>query len=274
MHEKLLLANRYVQDFKTAWERVGQVEAEQGFLHIPQGGVAARPAGQHERRYNLAEGLKEVQVLIPDREGDKPPDRDIVLKPRGRGDDAIQYVCETHRSYDPLHYTLFFPEGSEDGWNLDMRLEAPMGGTTRDDDEVDEDDTVSQRYRDYYRGIEELHERGGRLGRLTARDFAAFHLHSRADERDTLLRGRRAFQEYLCMSYAKVKTVPLRPPFCACRLVPVRGFRLTSDPYTRRWRVKNCITLRRIKRNSVRSNTTNFRSGLTMPRRVAGLGGG
>ena len=221
LHEKMLLTNRYVQDFKTCWERAGEVEAEQGYLHIPEEGVAERPAGQHERRYNLAEGLKEVQVLIPDGEGDKPPDRDIVLKPRG-GNDDLRYIPETHRSYDPLHYTLFFPEGSEEGWNLGMFLNAARDELLNDLEEIEEDGTMSQRYRDYYLEMEEQRGRGERAHRLTPRDFTAFHLHSRDDERDTLLRGRRAFQEYLCMSYAKVILPPslpnsqCSPPFVFC----------------------------------------------------------
>ena len=185
LHEKMLLTNRYVQDFKTCWERAGEVEAEQGYLHIPEEGVAERPAGQHERRYNLAEGLKEVQVLIPDGEGDKPPDRDIVLKPRG-GNDDLQYIPETHRSYDPLHYTLFFPEGSEEGWNLGMFLNAARDELLNDLEEIEEDGTMSQRYRDYYLEMEEQRGRGERAHRLTPRDFTAFHLHSRDDERDTV----------------------------------------------------------------------------------------
>jgi hypothetical protein len=43
-----------------------------------------------------------------------------------------------------------------------------------------------------------------RRGHVSPRDFYAYHLHSREDERDTLLRGRRVYQEYLCMAMAKV----------------------------------------------------------------------
>lgn len=200
LHEKMLMCNSYVQDFKTAYELAERVEAERGEFRIGADGVAQRPSGEHQRRYNVAEGLREVQVLIPD-EGSDPPRRDIVLRPRGGNE--ISYVQETHRSYDPLHYTLFFPDGREDGWNLGMGLR--LGGGA-DDDGEDDDSTNSQRYRDYYNEVQA--QRAQRSGRqrvqLTARDFYAFHLHERADERTSLLRGGRAFQEYLCMAFAKV----------------------------------------------------------------------
>jgi hypothetical protein len=43
-----------------------------------------------------------------------------------------------------------------------------------------------------------------RRAHVSPRDFYAYDLHSREDERDTLLRGRRMYQEYLCMAMVKV----------------------------------------------------------------------
>ena len=45
---------------------------------------------------------------------------------------------------------------------------------------------------------------------MSARDFYGFHLHQRDTERDTLLRGCRLFQEYMCMALAKVENMRLK----------------------------------------------------------------
>jgi hypothetical protein len=159
-------------------------------------------------RYNLAEGCREIQVLIPDH-GGPPPSRDVLIRPR---DGHVQHdIAETHRSYDPLHYTLFFPEGHEDSWNLSMKLqETPLNTqTTFDDLEENNDEGLgSQRYRDFYRECDTTGTR-----QLTCRDYYAFYLHEREPSRrhrDTLLRGGRAFQEYCCMAYAKIESQRLR----------------------------------------------------------------
>ena len=196
--------NRYVQDFKTAYELSEQVEAARGFFHIHADGIAQRPIGEHERRYNLAEGLREVQILIPDNEGNKPPARDIILRPKGGNN--LQHVEESHKAYDALHYPLFFPEGSEDGWNLNMYLNANLEELQNGLQQLGHDFTTSQRYREFYNDVQASHSNRGRT-RLTPRDFYAFHLQQRNGERDTILRGCRAFQEYLVMAYAKVRTL-------------------------------------------------------------------
>ncbi len=201
LHEKLLLCNHYVRDFITAYRLSHQVNAQRGYFHIPAEGVAQRPMGEHERRYNRAEGLREVQILIPDGDGGKPPDRDIILQPMGGNEQT--FVKECHRAYDALHYTLFFPEGSEDGWNLNMHLNADLEELQSELDELRRDSTTSQRYRDVYNEIEKARQNRGRT-RLSPRDFYAFHLHQRDGERDTIFRGRRAFQEYIVMAFAKV----------------------------------------------------------------------
>lgn len=213
LHHRLILCNRYVRDFKTVYESARQleetgIEVQNGHFRINADGVQARPNGEHERRYNLAEGCREIQVLIPDH-GGPPPSRDVLIRHR---DGNVQHdIAETHRSYDPLHYTLFFPEGHEDSWNLSMKLqETPLNPhTTFDDLEENNDEGIgSQRYRDFYRECDTTGTR-----QLTCRDYYAFYLHEREPSRchrDTLLRGGRAFQEYCCMAYAKIESQRLR----------------------------------------------------------------
>ena len=261
LHDKLVLCNRYVQDFKTAYELSEQVEAEQGFFHIPADGVAQRPMGEHERRYNLAEGLRELQILIPDNEGNKPPPRDIVLRPKGGNN--LQPVEESHKAYDALHYPLFFPEGSEDGWNLNMYLNANWEEIQSELQDLGEDFTTSQRYREFYNDIRAAHlDRGRGRTRLTPRDFYAFHLQRRSGERDTILRGCRAFQEYLVMAYAKVR-------IAICLTNSYLSFSSTFFGPCRS-KAKGSSTFEVIKQIFVRSNMTSFKRGQIMLRRVVG----
>ena len=83
-------SNPYVQDFITAAEILAD-EVEHRRLVIS---AAARPAGEHQRRYNAAEGLREVAVLM----GDAPAQHDLVLRRRAvDGVAALQFIDETHR---------------------------------------------------------------------------------------------------------------------------------------------------------------------------------
>ena len=216
IHDKLMVCNRYVRDFKTVHETALQMEAagqevQHGHFRVNADGVQARPTGEHERRYNLAEGCKEIQVLMPDH-GGPPPNRDVLIRPRGGN--HLHDISETHRSYDPLHYTLLYPSGHEDSWNLNMKLQDPPNPAVDVEEEEEEEEEgddaaiTSQRYRAFYR---ECDTRGRK--QLSCRDYYAHYLHERepsTGHRDTLLRGCRAFQEYCCMAYAKIESQRLR----------------------------------------------------------------
>ncbi len=111
------------------WGGNGPRGSHRGVLHTCRRfGCTPR---EHERRYNISEGLKEVQVSIPDQE-QSLGSRDILLRPRALNNELYN-ICETHCSYDPLHYPLFFPTGYEDSWKLKMKL------MPRDAISVDED---------------------------------------------------------------------------------------------------------------------------------------
>ena len=215
IHERLEKCNRYVNDFKTAYEKARRgADFDDRKLVIR---ADAKPKDEHERRYNADTGMKEIAVLMSDDEFSK---RDIVLNPKGSDQDAV-YISETHRAYDSLHYTSLFPEG-EDSWNLNMKLrgedeEGEPWQDDFDDEALEEYDsqnddipyrTISQRQTDYYDRAAQ------RRGQVSCRDFYAFHLHDRPlhgdeagrqGERDTLFYGGRAFQEYLVMAYAKME---------------------------------------------------------------------
>ena len=136
--------------------------------------AAARPPGQHERRYNAAEGLREVAVLM----GDEPAQHDLVLRRRAvPGAAALHIIDECHKACDPLHFVLLFPLGTT-GWHLEMPQAVQPGRE--------------------------------RLRCITTLQFYAYRLQIRPTEDDSLLRGCRLFQEYLCMAYAKVEALRLR----------------------------------------------------------------
>ncbi|GBN89876.1 hypothetical protein AVEN_166372-1 [Araneus ventricosus] len=69
-----------------------------------------RPSSEHGRRFYFPE-CNEVAVLIAGEEHGK---KDIVIKTRGN---RLQFIDETHRSYDSLQYPLLFPY-VEDGYHF------------------------------------------------------------------------------------------------------------------------------------------------------------
>jgi len=79
-------------------------------------------ATSHSRRYNAPQKYvgklfgeqKYGEVLMADAE---THGRDLVVQLRGGG---LQYIHETHRSFDALHFVLLFPRG-EDGWTIGLR---------------------------------------------------------------------------------------------------------------------------------------------------------
>ena len=170
LQELLRRCNPWVQDFIMAAEILAQ-EVEQRRLVIS---ASARPAGQHERRYNVAEGLQEVAVLI----GDEPGPHDLVLRLRTeREAAALQVIDETHRACDPLHFVLLFPWGT-DGWHPTIQQ-------------------VPQPARQRQRTV-------------TALQYYAYRLQVRPAEDDSLHRACRLLQEFMCMAFAKVESLRLR----------------------------------------------------------------
>ena len=78
-----------------------------------------QPSTEHRGRYNLPSTNEEVAILMT---GDTSTRRSIVIQPRAQdGDNAdLHLISETHRSWDPLHYLLLFPYGT-DGFHLNIQ---------------------------------------------------------------------------------------------------------------------------------------------------------
>ena len=102
--------NAYVRSLKKAREILSE-HGEEYKLVID---ANERPTNAHPGRYN-APSCEEVAVLMANEK-------------YGRGHIVLQYlddrrldrISETHRSYDPLQYTVIFPK-REDGYSIDYR---------------------------------------------------------------------------------------------------------------------------------------------------------
>ncbi|XP_014779813.1 uncharacterized protein LOC106875985 [Octopus bimaculoides] len=106
LHELIHEINSYVRSFKYDLEIADSPE----FTLVIN--ADQRLSRQHAPRYN-EHSCNEVAVLI---RGEQHQDRDIVLH---RQDDALQRICETHRSYDALQYPLFHTHG-DDSFHLNI----------------------------------------------------------------------------------------------------------------------------------------------------------
>ena len=154
LQEWLRKCNPYVQDCIQVCEIPTEVENMQLVID-----PTVRRGQDHSGVYNQATGLKEVQVLM----ADSPPEKEhcIVIRKR-RENGSLQFISDIHRSFDSLYYLLLFPEG-EDSWYAGMQSSLS-----------NMQNTPSKQ--------------------LSVRDFYAYHLHQRNDERETLFRSSRLFQ--------------------------------------------------------------------------------
>ena len=152
IQEALHESNPFVRSFKTAME----IESPEVKLVLSE---KQKPRNEHSRRYNLPES-SEVAVVIP---GEDIGNLDIVVQKRSGG---LQRISTLHRFYDPLHYVIPFPYGTE-GWQ---------------------------------RGL--LSSKGKTLTQV---DFYSYRLQVREGEHNTLMRSRRLLQQYAVDQWAKVQ---------------------------------------------------------------------
>ena len=101
--------------------------------------------------------------------GEQPARQDVVLRPRAAADGRnLQRISECHRAYEPLHFVLLFPLGT-DGWHPQLQQQPPVR-------------------------------------KLTSLQYSAYRLQTREAEDDSLMRAGRLLQEYCCMAFARVET--------------------------------------------------------------------
>ena len=101
--------NPLVKEFKHVGELDDTILAEKKFVLTATG----RPAGSHERSYNLPVADEIALVSLNDPMGPQ----DIRVYPRApeEGEPKFQTVPYLNKNYDPLHYVLLFPCGDKDG---------------------------------------------------------------------------------------------------------------------------------------------------------------
>ena len=186
----LRACNRYVRDFQLACE-LPRAEVEQSKLIIHANPLRGANQGDHPGRYNRASGFKEVCVYMSENASATQP-RDIALRLRN-GDAAVQFMSETHRSCDPLHYPTLFPAG-DDGWHLHLLRHLPPSQRSH---------SASQ-FLDSEASASAESQR-----RVTAREYYAYRLQQRSTSSDILFRAQRLFQEFCCFSWVKTETTKL-----------------------------------------------------------------
>ena len=158
--------NPYVRDFIHAAELPEEDVGQQRLVISAD----ARPVEQHPRRYNRAEGFREVAVLMDE----QPVHQDIVLhrrEPRGRP--PLQTVNELNRAFEALHFVLLLPFGT-DTWHKGLPQAVANGR--------------------------------GNVPDVSMLQYYAHRLQHRPGIDDSLFRGGRLFQEWLCMAWARVET--------------------------------------------------------------------
>ncbi|GJZ92937.1 DNA helicase PIF1, ATP-dependent [Tanacetum coccineum] len=127
------------------------------------------------RQYN-APTVSEVAAIIIIDFGDAHPTRDIVIE---RKDTGPQRFSELHLSYMTLHYPLIFLYG-EDGFHENIPYHANAG------------------------------TRKTKRGYVTMKEYYSYIIHQRHDQGNTLLKGRRLFQQYLVDAYTAVEEQRLK----------------------------------------------------------------
>jgi hypothetical protein len=183
----LRACNPYVRDFKFACE-LPAAEVEQSRLIIHANPHRAANPGDHPGRYNRATGFKEVCVYMSDNAAASQA-RDIALRLRD-GNGAVQFLSETHRSCDALHYPTLFPAG-DNGWHLQpLRNVAQQQQRQRASQFVDNAASASSQA-----------DR-----RVSPREYYAYRLQQRSTSADILFQAQRLFQEFCCFSWVKTET--------------------------------------------------------------------
>jgi hypothetical protein len=150
--------NSYINSFKAAIEL--ESTCTDNISIVLHADKKLKPSNEHCRRYNLP-SQSEVAALLP---GDTHSNLDVIVQYRNG---ALQRISTLHRSYDPLHYTLLFPHGT-DGWYL---------GLKKSDNRT-----------------------------LTALDFYSYRLQVRKEDYNHIMKSRRLMQQYAVDQWAKIES--------------------------------------------------------------------
>ncbi|GFT98206.1 ATP-dependent DNA helicase [Nephila pilipes] len=84
------------------------------------------PAGEHIRRFNAPVGDNVAGIMVGDRTGAL----EIVIRRRNNN---LQFIADTHRSYDALQYQLIFWKG-QDGYSINIKQRDPVSDVEKGED--------------------------------------------------------------------------------------------------------------------------------------------
>ncbi|GFX56107.1 helitron_like_N domain-containing protein [Trichonephila clavipes] len=129
------------------------------------------PAGEHIRRFN-APVLDDVAGIMV---GDCTAAREIVIR---RRNNILQFIADTHRSYDALQYPLIFWKG-QDGYCINIKQRDPVSGAETNKN-------------------------------VSSKDYYAYRLMIRRGLDNVILRCRELCQQFMVDMYAKIESERLR----------------------------------------------------------------
>lgn len=114
--------NTYISSFLTVSEWIQQSGHNPEEISIELHETERPSGGQHPGRYHMPTA-PEVSILLPSREQMASSKASIVCSVRPQaneeGTEQLHIIRNHHRSYSPLAYPVFHPEGT-DGWHLDL----------------------------------------------------------------------------------------------------------------------------------------------------------
>ncbi|VVC42897.1 Helitron helicase-like domain, partial [Cinara cedri] len=129
------------------------------------------PAGEHIRRFNAPVVDDVAGIMVGDRTGA----REIVIRRRNNN---LQFIADTHRSYDALQYPLIFWKG-QDGYCINIKQRDPVSGAETNKN-------------------------------VSSKDYYAYRLMIRRGLDNVILRCRELCQQFMVNMYAKIEGERLR----------------------------------------------------------------
>ncbi|GIY66199.1 helitron_like_N domain-containing protein [Caerostris extrusa] len=124
------------------------------------------PAGEHIRRFNAPVVDDVAGIMV----GDRSASRQIVIR---RRDNYLQFIADTHRSYDALQYPLIFWKG-QDGYFINIKQRDPVTGAETNKN-------------------------------VSSKDYYAYRLMIRCGQDNVILRCRELCQQFMVDMYVKIE---------------------------------------------------------------------
>ncbi|GFU39876.1 helitron_like_N domain-containing protein [Nephila pilipes] len=113
--EQDALLNEYKELLKIFKSHMHKLESDNHAIVI---NPDKTPAGEHIRRFNTPVADDIAGIMVGDRTGA----REIMIRRRNNN---LQFIADTHRSYDALQYPLIFWKG-QDGYSINIKQRDPV----------------------------------------------------------------------------------------------------------------------------------------------------